>query len=535
MKKSYYILGFFILLLIGCASPSEQQTAAQPSTLVPLTSSITATFPKATTTNTLAPTQTASLTPDPTKTPAPIPPGISADNFSDFAVTTQYLPALRKAVKDLPDMYALDAFVGSQDGRYVAIGGCTNGYRFSCPNSILGNHSFLVILDAFSTQIVSVLPENETTITGLEFTSNSSQLIYATYPQKVVIWDIPSQTLVRTLFNDSQADTKIRMRVNPDGKTVAVSSVTSLMIFETASGKLEEKIPAAGFMPFYSADGSRLAISSNEGGSEITVYDTASWQKISRIQIPDQSNSGFSLDLSPDGNWIITHPVSEEPVIRLWNANTGEQVRLLEKPSRELYSIEFSPNSQLLFVSYNSDLEMVGKINVWDVASWQQLGVISSYLGNGHLTLNSTGEFMLASNGTDLWRWSLMDGQTINSRQVVVDFFDALSRGDYPAAAALYQPAEEDIKYLNSIGLDTSNMVSLLEQICASNKYICLPVLKVIPGGGLSGFDEYEVFVQFRDPGGSAFMSSYGSTDQYVLVGMDLHQNWKIHFIPYKE
>ena len=59
---------------------------------------------------------------------------------------------------------------------------------------------------------------------------------------------------------------------------------------------------------------------------------------------------------------------------------------------------------------------------------------------------------MLASNGKDIWRWSRMDAQIVKSREIVTDFFAALGKGDYKAAATLYQPDKYEIDNLKSIG-----------------------------------------------------------------------------------
>ena len=82
----------------------------------------------------------------------------------------------------------------------------------------------------------------------------------------------------------------------------------------------------------------------------------------------------------------------------------------------------------------------------------------------------------------------------------------------------LYQPDKYELENLKSIGLDTSDTVSLLEQICAGETRICLPVLNILPGGGLSQFDEYEVHVQFRAPDGSAFISPSGFSGPVHLL-----------------
>ncbi len=87
----------------------------------------------------------------------------------------------------------------------------------------------------------------------------------------------------------------------------------------------------------------------------------------------------------------------------------------------------------------------------------------------------------------------------------------------------------------NSIGLDTSDLPSLLEQICAGGTRICLPVLNVLPGGGFSQFGQYEVHVQFQNPDGSIFTDSYGVSDMFTDVGVDSGQHMKVLYIPYNE
>jgi hypothetical protein len=359
--------------------------------------------------------------------------------------------------------------------------------------------------------------------------------VYAAYPQRVVIWNIANKKIEKTYLNNDQPHTKLRMRVNPDGKSIAVSTVGNLRIINYSTGEVLKELTSSGYVPRYNVDGTRLAMNTSDDGSEITVFETASWAEISRFQIPDTSTTGYSMDFSPDGKWIVTVPLSDSPVIRVWDAGTGQQVKTLDETAGQILSVEFSPDSQLLFISIYADLEAIDKISAWDVNTWQKLGVLTSYSENSNLSFNSTGEFMLASNGKDIWRWSHMDAQIEQSRKIVTDFFAALGKGDYTAAAALYQPDKYEIDNLKSIGLDTSDLVSLLEQVCAGKTRICLPVKNILPGGGLSLFDQYEVHIQFQAEDGSVFVDSYGITDYYTLVGLDAEKNMKINFIPYNE
>ena len=191
MKNTFLFLGLITLLITGCASPAAVPQSSRLDTVIADSFSTTASTTQVNPSATIAPThtQSPSATPLPSPTATP-PPGISKDNFSDFAVTIQYLAGLKKAVKGLNDDLVVDNLAISPDGRYIAVGGCTMGFAFNCPNDVFGSHAFLVILDAVTAEQVSILPEIDTTITGLQFSPDSSQLVYAAYPQRIVIWNI---------------------------------------------------------------------------------------------------------------------------------------------------------------------------------------------------------------------------------------------------------------------------------------------------------------------------------------------------------
>lgn len=541
MKKIYLMVFLGIFLVNSCSANTNVSTnAAGPSTpdvnQNSETSSVANTSVKVFSTTTSLPAQTVEPSPLPSPEPTITPPGINAENYTQFIVTTQYLEGLKKAVKGLQNDYYLGGITISPDGRYIAIGGCTKGYRFSCPNDVFGSTSFLVILDSGTSEVVSDIPEYDITITGLGFSPDSKQLVYATYPQRIMVWDIPSQTISKTVYKNEQPHTKIRMKVSPVDYQIAVTSVDRLMIFDYMSGEKVKELPAIENGPQYSADGTKLAIYSAESGSEITVYKTSTWEEISRIQVSlDDSKFGYSMDISPDGKWIVTRMVSDKSFVRLWDANTGKQIKLFDESTGEALSVKFSPNNKLLLISRISDVEYIGNISVFEMDTWKLLGVMSYYVGNSNLSFDSKGENIIASDEHFIWRWELKTEKVKQADEVVINFFDALSREDYETATTLFQPSDEDIKNLEASGFKTSDKAGLLEQICASKTRICLPVLQVLPGGGLTQFNEYEVHIQFKAPDGSPFVDSYGILNHYALVGMDAEQKMKVSFIPYNE
>ncbi len=532
MKKSILFLMVSAILISGCSglSPVVATATIEPVEAISTSMPATATF-------TLAPTLEPTLAPTSTPTPEPtaIPLGISTDNFSKFVVTTQYLTGLKNAVKDLKDSYRLDGLAISPDGKQIAIAGCTGDYRFSCPNDVMGTRSFLVVLDTETSDLITVIPEKEITFTSLHFSLDGKQIIYATYPQRVSIWDLSGKEVKKDIFRNDRENLKIYVVENPNGKEFAVVSKEKLMIFEYPSGNPIKELPSVGTAPQYTSDGSQLVLLTKADGSEITVYDTSTWEEVQRIKSPDKSVSGFAYDLSPDGSWIVTKSGSEKPVIRLWYVKTGEQIKTLDIPSSHLQSVQFSPDNKLLFISGYSDIDITGFISIWEVTSWQQIGKLSSFLENGNLILSPNGESILASNGTDIWRWSLINETISKSRETVVGFFDALSREDYSTASTFYEPDAYELDFLRAGGIDVSNKTTILDRICSGGTRLCLPVATVLPGGGLTHLADYDVFVQFKNEDGTIYKSSFGGTDFYVVVAPDADGMMKIRFVPYNE
>ena len=82
---------------------------------------------------------------------------------------------------------------------------------------------------------------------------------------------------------------------------------------------------------------------------------------------------------SPDGKLIAS--VADDMVCRLWDANSGEAIRSLEKHAREtphhypsmLYAAAFSPNGQFLATA-----DRIGHVIVWEVATGKVAGELDA-------------------------------------------------------------------------------------------------------------------------------------------------------------
>ncbi|MCD4684688.1 MAG: WD40 repeat domain-containing protein [Anaerolineae bacterium] len=76
-----------------------------------------------------------------------------------------------------------------------------------------------------------------------------------------------------------------------------------------------------------------------------------------------------SLDLSPDGTQLVTTN-SIEPLVRVWNAQTGAGLRVLSCREDYIYSVAWSPDSAMIAGGATQhDQEGPTRIFLWDTAS----------------------------------------------------------------------------------------------------------------------------------------------------------------------
>jgi WD40 repeat protein len=126
-----------------------------------------------------------------------------------------------------------------------------------------------------------------------------------------------------------------------------------------------------------------------------------------RIVINPQGHAGkvHNLVFTPDGNRLIS--VSEDKTIRVWNAQTGEQIKKFESqigdgPEGMFYASALSPDGKLLAVSgYQVSTEKENYVIVIDIEKGEQ---VATAIGHTDvitsLSFSSSGQF-LASGGAD--------------------------------------------------------------------------------------------------------------------------------------
>ena len=165
---------------------------------------------------------------------------------------------------------------------------------------------------------------------------------------------------------------------SPDGRTVAsAGSDSTTRIWNATSGaeianfRQRTSMEAIRFSP----DGQRLAgiLTAFNADNSVIIMDASTGNTIREFALGQYTAGGVrwptgsdELDWSPDGLTLVTP--GKDHAVKLWNVESGEEVRTLIGHTKSVTSVAFRRDGKLIISG-----SMDGSATVWDVASGKAL------------------------------------------------------------------------------------------------------------------------------------------------------------------
>ncbi len=267
----------------------------------------------------------------------------------------------------------------------------------------------------------------------------SGQRLVATRPDKT--WYSGNQILFapdgRTLFVGHYEDACVRMLAVPslesrgqlrhqypvnwialsgDGRLLAAEDMKAVKIWDAVEGRELSSISTEYNLRYgrvaLSRDGYRLAFSDFDG--RIYVWNWTNRQQVAKLaghaRVPPWQCAIHDLAFSPDGRQLLS--TGPDRAVRLWDLESGREVRRLEAHSRAVAALAYSPDGSLLATAGFDQT-----IRLWDVATWQVRATLHGHLDEVWSVAFSADGRTLATGSKDetVKPW---DAQTVSQREL---------------------------------------------------------------------------------------------------------------------
>ena len=281
---------------------------------------------------------------------------------------------------------------------------------------------------------------------GVDISVDGSLLATAGYDNTAKIWKLnlspgaASAELLRTISGHADAPAVgalfpgiTSVAFNPDATKLATGGADGMaIVWEVKTGRKLFSVQAHpdrnGITRLiFSPDGKYLATATDEPSPLAKIWDATSGEEISTFSGHSQTNQLFGMAFSPDGERVVT---AGREGVKIWDARTGQLLRNLTDQVAGP-GVTFSPDGKYLATT-NLSLDFSARI--WDASSGEELRLYTSPSGGGlfEVAFSPDGKYLIASGADAVY------GFVIDTEELIRLAYSRLTRWFTPDECRQY-------------------------------------------------------------------------------------------------
>ena len=303
---------------------------------------------------------------------------------------------------------------------------------------------FIHLLDVQTGNVKSKIPiKAEYNIGTIQFSPDGKMFAATDDGKNIYVWETEKtgNHKQKIIYNGTdQYDEPVALAFAPDGSLYASGQHGSLLVYDTNTGKLKQKLeghpreakpanpadkssappppPGDGLMIseiVFSSDGKYFATAAE---NEVKVWDAKTNKALKKIALPAEVKNGvtdtntISVAFAPDGNFLLTY--SRNGLLETWNIQTGEASGKKELEKLYVGSAEFSRDGRLMTDSGGKPDDPPRGVKIYNAQTGEVKATFTGHRGEARAVFSPDGKLAASTSDKDYNRIFLWDTSGIN-------------------------------------------------------------------------------------------------------------------------
>jgi len=288
----------------------------------------------------------------------------------------------------------------SPDGKKIVSGSWDNTLKIWNANT--GQEIITLKGHKSPVNCVSFSPDGKKIVSG----SGSRSYFNGTEDHPVKIWDATTGQEIRTFEVGVFGVTSVSF--SPDGKKIASGSKDGVKIWDTETGKALQTGAWGTTSVSFSPDGKKIVSGSKD--KTLKIWDANTGQEI--ITLKGHTDRVTSVSFSPDGKRIVS---GSEDGVKIWDANTGQEILTLKGHKSSVNCVSFSPDGKkIVSGSGNVYYRTKNTIKIWNANTGQEILTLKGHTdGVNSVSFSPDGKRIVSGSKDGVKIWDANTGQEI--------------------------------------------------------------------------------------------------------------------------